>query len=105
MQSIVNCNLCGVTCHQNGGIQTLLWENLNAVIANNGVSNMNFNGFMTNGAHAKWNVVRKIYSNGDPIVPMDDCKHSCVLHGPGILKRSIIKYIKPSIVVSTQANV
>lgn len=53
MQSIVNYNLCGVTCHQNGGIQTLLWENLNAVITNNGVSNVNFKGFMTNSAHAK----------------------------------------------------
>ena len=31
---------------KNGATQKLLWENLNVVMANNGVPNVNFEGFM-----------------------------------------------------------
>ena len=45
---------------------------MNSVIAANGVSNMNFKGFMANNAHANWIAVKKIYGEGDPTLPMSE---------------------------------
>ena len=50
--------------------QTLFWENLIVVMVENGVSSMCFKGFMEDSAQANWNGVRKIYSDGDPSLPM-----------------------------------
>jgi hypothetical protein len=38
---------------KDGTTQTLLWENLNFVMAENGVSNVHFKGFMADNVHAK----------------------------------------------------
>ncbi len=38
-------------------VQCIMWQNLNKVMANNGVPNPNFEGFMADNAQANWNVV------------------------------------------------
>jgi predicted phage tail protein len=42
-----------------------MWWNLNKVMANNGVPNLNFKGFMVDNVHANWNVVQIIYGSED----------------------------------------
>jgi hypothetical protein len=37
--------------------QSVMWWNSNKVMANNGVPNPNFKGFMADNAQANWNVV------------------------------------------------
>lgn len=44
----------------------MFWKNLDNVKEENGVVHVKFKGFMVDNAHAKWKVVRKIYSIGDP---------------------------------------
>ena len=39
--------------------QTLFWENLNYVMVENGVSNLNFKGFMADNAHVNWIAIKK----------------------------------------------
>jgi hypothetical protein len=53
----------------------ILWGNINFVMSNNGVPNVNFKGFMEDSAQANWNVVKKIYGDGEPTLPMikDEC--------------------------------
>jgi hypothetical protein len=38
-------------------VQCIMWQNLNKVMANSGVPNPNFKGFMADNAQANWNVV------------------------------------------------
>jgi predicted phage tail protein len=42
-----------------------MWRNLNKVMANNGVPNPNFKGFMANNTKANWNVVQIVYGSDD----------------------------------------
>jgi hypothetical protein len=52
--------------------QCVMWRNLNEVMANNGVPNPNFKGFMVNIAKANWNVFQIVYGSGDASEPMVD---------------------------------
>ncbi len=52
--------------------QCVMWQNLNKVMANNGVPNPNFKGFMANNAHANWNIVRIVYGSKNASEPMVD---------------------------------
>lgn len=54
------------------------WENLNVVMLGNGVSKVDFKGFMAHNAHAKWNVVRKVYNNDDLTISLEGHKHTCI---------------------------
>ena len=45
---------------------------------------MDFRGFKTDNAHANWNVVRKIYNDGDLAFPLEGCEHTCLSIGPPI---------------------
>jgi hypothetical protein len=56
----------------------LHWENLNVVMLGNGVSKVDFKGFMAHNAHAKWNVVRKVYNNDDLTISLEGHKHTCI---------------------------
>ena len=47
--------------------QTFFWKNLNSVMIENGVSNVNFKGFMADIAEANWNAIRQIYGGGDQV--------------------------------------
>lgn len=60
--------------------QALFWENLNVVMVEKWVAQVNFKGFMANNAQTNWNVVRKIYGNGELIVPIEDCEHIYLFH-------------------------
>jgi hypothetical protein len=61
-------------------VQCIMWKELNDLMAKNGVENTNFKGFMADSVHANWNVVRIVYGSGDPKVPMENQKHTCLLY-------------------------
>ena len=77
--------------------QTLFWENLNYVMAENGVPNVNFKGFMTDNAQVSWNAVRKIYRDGEPRLPIVDHEHTCLFYWSVSLDKVTDKYINPSL--------
>ena len=79
--------------------QILFWENLNKVMANNGVPNVNFKGFMADSAQANWMAVRRVYGSGDPKVPMEDRERSCFFHWMANLDKYTTKHIKLSLQV------
>jgi hypothetical protein len=60
--------------------QSVVWKNLNALMAQHGVDKMNFKGFMTDSAQANWNVVRIIYGSGDASEKMVDRERTCLFH-------------------------
>jgi hypothetical protein len=57
---------------QNTKAQCVMWQNLNKVMANNGVLGPNFKGFMADNVQANSNVVQIIYGSGDPSELMVD---------------------------------
>ncbi len=61
VMKIVICNMQ----FENTKVQCVMWQNLNNVMANNGVSNPNFKGFMVDNVQANWNDVRIIYGSGE----------------------------------------
>ncbi len=50
-------------------IQCVMWQNLNKVMANNGVPNPNFKGFIAKNVKANWNVVQIVYGSGNASEP------------------------------------
>jgi hypothetical protein len=57
---------------KNTEAQCVMWQNLNKVMANNGVPNPNFKGFMVDSTQANWNVVQIVYGSEDANEPMVD---------------------------------
>lgn len=57
-----------------------MWNALNRAMANHGVPNPNFKGFMDDSAQENYRVVRLIYGNGDPKIPMEDRERTCFFH-------------------------
>jgi hypothetical protein len=51
---------------------SVVWKNLNALMAQHGVDKVNFKGFMADNAQTNWNVVRIIYGSGDASETMVD---------------------------------
>jgi hypothetical protein len=64
---------------------------------NNGVPNVNFKGFMEDSAQANWNVVKKIYGDGEPTLPMIKDEYTCLLRWSSTLDKVMHKYINPSL--------
>ena len=60
--------------------QSVVWKNLNAVMAPPGVQSVNFKGFMADSAQANWNAVRIIYGSGDATEKMVDKERTCLFH-------------------------
>jgi hypothetical protein len=52
--------------------QSVLWKNLNVVLAKHGVPEPKFKGFMADSAQANWNAIRVIYGSRDSAIPMKD---------------------------------
>ncbi len=77
--------------------QTLFWENLNSVMAENGIQKVNFKGFMADSAGANWIAVRQVYGSGDPKEPMPDRERTCLFHWAANLDKYATKYIIPSL--------
>ena len=76
---------------EDGTTQTLFWKNLDVVIVENGVSKVNFKGFMIDNAQVNWNAVRMIYGDGDPTLSMVARERTASLD------KVTQKYIKPSL--------
>ena len=78
------CKVFTIACcdmqFEDGATQTLLWDNSNFVMVENGVSNMIFKGFMEDNAHVNWIAVGLIYDEGDPTLPMVGLGHTCLFH-------------------------
>lgn len=60
--------------------QSVLWKNLNTVMARHGVPKVNFKGFMADSAQANWNAVRIIYGSGVASEIMQDKERTCLFH-------------------------
>ena len=60
--------------------QSVVWKNLNAIMAQHGVNKVNFKGFMADSAQANWNAVRIIYGSGDASEKMVDRERTCLFH-------------------------
>ena len=65
---------------ENAQGQTIFGENSNDVMLEYSVLNVNFKGFMANNAQTNWIVVRKIYGDGDPSVPLEGRERTCLFH-------------------------
>jgi hypothetical protein len=63
--------------------QSLLWHGLNLVMADS--------------AQTNWNAVRIIYGSGDPKVPMESRKRTCLLHWTVSMERHTATHIKPDL--------
>ena len=75
----------------------VFWEILNVVMLDNDVPNVNFKGFMADNAQANWIVVRKIYGDGDPLIPLEGRELTCFFHWSANLDKITQKHIRPSL--------
>jgi hypothetical protein len=57
---------------EDAAAQSVLWQNLNVVLARYGVPKHKFKEFMADSAQANWNAIRVIYGNGNAAIPMKD---------------------------------
>ena len=60
--------------------QTVLWKNLNDVMAKHGIPRPKFKEFMANSAQANWNAIRVIYNSGDATIPIKDQEKMCLFY-------------------------
>jgi hypothetical protein len=60
--------------------QSVLWKNLNVVLARHGIPEPKFKGFMADSTQANWNAIRVIYDSGDAAIPMKDKERTCLFH-------------------------
>ena len=65
----------------------MLWHGVNGVMADHGIINVNFKGFMRDSARANWQAVRFIYGIGDTKVEMLDRERTCLFHWAQSLKK------------------
>ena len=95
------CKVLTITCcdmqYEDDATQTLFWENLNIVMAENEVSTVNFKVLMADNVQANWNAVRKIYGEGDPSVPMVGRARTCLFHWSQKLDKVMQNYIKAAL--------
>lgn len=63
--TIKNNNVLIIVCcgmhYEDGVAYNLFWENLNAVMSNDGLSNVKFNGSMADDAQSNWNLLHVVY--------------------------------------------
>ena len=69
------------------------WENSNVIMLENGFSNINLKGFMAESARTYWIDVRKIYSDGDPSLPLEGHERTCLFHWSANFDKIIQKHI------------
>lgn len=82
---------------EDGATQIVFWDNLNVVVAENGVSKVNFRGFMAINAQANWNAMGRIYWYNDSNMPMVKCECTCSFHWFVSLDKVTQKYNRPSL--------
>jgi hypothetical protein len=65
---------------EDAAAQSILWKNLNVVLARHGVPKPKFKGFMADSAQANWNTIRVIYGSRNTAIPMKDQERTCLFH-------------------------
>lgn len=73
-------------------------------MADIGVPNVNFEGFMAYIAQENQNAVKKIYRDGDPSLPMVDRERTCIFHKSASLDKVMQNYIKASLQLKHAKN-
>ena len=95
------CKVLTIVCcdmqFEDDAAQIFFWENLNYVMAENGVPNINFKGFMVDSAQANWNAMRTMVRDGDPSLPMVARECTYLFHWSASLDKVTQKYIKQSL--------
>lgn len=75
------CKVLTIACcdmqYEDGVAHTLIWDSLNVVMTNNGVTSVNFKGFMADSAQASWNAMRKVHGDGHLSLPMVGHERTC----------------------------
>lgn len=59
----------------------------------NNVSKINFKGFMVDTAQTNWISIKKLYSDGDPRVPLEGLEQTFLVHWFASLDKIMQKYI------------
>jgi hypothetical protein len=85
---------------EDAAAQSILWKNLNAVLARHGILEPKFKGFMADSAQATWNAIRVIYGSGDAAIPMKDQERTCLFHWT----QSLEKHTKADIRAAYKIN-
>jgi hypothetical protein len=67
--------------------QTQVWLSMLNILDKNGVSNVNFKGFMCDSAQGNFNAVRILFGLGDPTVPIENKERTCQFHWRMSLER------------------
>jgi hypothetical protein len=57
---------------EDAATQSVLWKNLNVVLARHGILERKFKGFMADSPQASWNAIQVIYRSRDAAIPMKD---------------------------------
>ena len=81
--------------------QSVVWKNLNVVMARHSVWSINLKGFMADSALANWNTVHIIYGSGDATETMVDKEKTCLFHWT----QSLEKHTKATSVKTSNPNI
>ena len=73
------------------------------MMVDNDVKIMNLKQFIMDSGQENWNVLKKIYGNGNFIVCMEDHEHTCLFHWFSNLS-NYLELHKITIAISTQTN-
>jgi hypothetical protein len=57
---------------EDAAAQSVLWKNLNVVLAKYGIPKPKSKGFMADSAQANWNAIRVIFGSGDVVILIKD---------------------------------
>ena len=76
VMTIAICNMQS----KSSDAQIQVWLSILNILDKNGVSNVNFKGFLCNSAQANFNVVRILFGSGDPRVLMEKKVKTCQFH-------------------------
>jgi hypothetical protein len=83
VMTIVVCDMQS----KDAAVLSVLWKNLNVVLARHGIPEPKFKGFMANSAQTNWNAFQVIYGSGDAAIPIKDQERTCLFHWTQSLKK------------------
>jgi hypothetical protein len=78
-------------------VQERVWLSLLNVLDKNGVTKVNFKGFMCDSVQANFNAVRVLFGSRDPKVPMVNTERTCLFHWKMALERHTKQLTKPEL--------
>lgn len=62
-----------------------------------GVPKVKFEGFIVSNAHANWIATRKVYGDGNVLIPLEGRERTCIFHWSANLDKKTQKHIWPPI--------